>query len=105
MPNGRNALIDVGEGRQRDRALTELSLGYTWDDMYNLSGGVVTQGSLTPADGRGIRFRDNLDPLLERRIAFGGDRRALIDFLTNGLTDPRAARAQPPFDHPALSGD
>ena len=51
-------------------------------------------------DRRGEIVRDNLDPLLERRIALGGDRRAVIDFLQNALTDPRVARAQAPFDHP-----
>ena len=55
-------------------------------------------------DGRGRRVRDNLDALLNRRIAFGGDRRAVIDFLSNALTDPRAAREQAPFDRPRLSG-
>ncbi|MHC4960402.1 MAG: cytochrome c peroxidase, partial [Planctomycetota bacterium] len=50
--------------------------------------------------GRGTRFPENIDPLVERGIGFGRDRRALLDFLTNALTDPRAARATAPFDHP-----
>jgi len=56
-------------------------------------------------DGRGRRFPENLDPLLERRIALGGDRRAVIDFLSNALTDPRAAREQAPFDRPSFRDD
>lgn len=45
----------AGRGR-RDQALAELSVGRNWNDRYTLSGGVITQGSLTPADGRGVRF-------------------------------------------------
>jgi hypothetical protein len=45
----------AGRG-QRDEALAELGVGRTWLDKYTLSGGVITQGSLTPADGRGVRF-------------------------------------------------
>jgi len=52
--------------------------------------------------GRGDRFTKEIDPLVARRISMGGDRRAVIDFLANALTDPRAARAAPPFDHPTL---
>jgi len=52
--------------------------------------------------GRGSRFTKDIDPLVARRISMGGDRRAVIDFLANALTDPRAAREAPPFDHPTL---
>lgn len=45
----------AGRG-QRDQAYAELSGGYTWGGKYTLGGGVLTQGSLTPADGKGIRF-------------------------------------------------
>ena len=61
------------------------------------------QAVLAHYAGRGSRFLTDIDPLVERRISFGGDRRAVLDFLANALTDPRAARALPPFDHPALS--
>jgi len=52
--------------------------------------------------GRGSRFLKDIDPLLVRPISMGGDRRAVIDFLANALTDPRTARETPPFDHPTL---
>jgi cytochrome c peroxidase len=60
------------------------------------------QEVLNHYDRRGTRARENLDPLVERGINFGPDRRALLDFLTNALTDPRAARETGPFDHPSL---
>jgi len=53
--------------------------------------------------GRGSSFGKDVDPLVARRIRLRGDRRALIDFLANALTDPRAARETAPFDHPSLS--
>lgn len=31
-----------------------------------------------------------------------GDQAALVDFLTNGLTDCRTEKQRAPFDHPAL---
>jgi cytochrome c peroxidase len=51
---------------------------------------------------RGRRFEENLDPLLVRRTGPGPARRALIEFLSFALTDPRAAKGLPPFDHPEL---
>lgn len=45
----------AGRG-QRDLAYAEINAGYTWQSRYNLSGGIITQGSLTTADGQGIRF-------------------------------------------------
>ncbi len=34
-----------------------------------------------------------------------GERAALLDFLANGLTDPRAERREPPFDRPTLRSE
>ena len=40
-------------------------------------------------------------------IHFDGpeDRAALLDFVANGLTDPRVARREPPFDRPTLRSE
>ncbi|MHC4940344.1 MAG: cytochrome c peroxidase [Planctomycetota bacterium] len=51
---------------------------------------------------RTARFEENLDPLLARRTGPGPARRAMIDFLSIALTDPRAAKGVAPFDHPEL---
>ena len=51
------------------------------------------------------RFVENEDPLLPVPIP-PGDRLNLVDFLTNGLTDPRVANREFPFDQPTLhAGD
>lgn len=47
------------------------------------------------------RSNDNLDPLLPVPVP-QPQRAALVDFLTNGLTDPRVANESFPFDRPTL---
>lgn len=50
-------------------------------------------------------FPQNLDPLVAGGIAVPRQLRgAVIDFLANGLTDPRVAAGLPPFDRPTLRG-
>jgi len=47
------------------------------------------------------RFPQNLDPLLPITIQTNAED-AVVDFLTNGLTDPRVAAETFPFDRPAI---
>lgn len=47
-------------------------------------------------------FPDNRDPVLSPPIAFGPGGNDVISFITNGLTDPRVAGEQFPFDRPTL---
>ncbi|MFG0242064.1 MAG: cytochrome c peroxidase [Phycisphaerales bacterium JB054] len=50
-----------------------------------------------------IPFEGNIDPLFDGPIAFPPQQeQAIIDFLTNALTDPRVANEQFPFDRPVL---
>lgn len=50
-----------------------------------------------------VSFPNNRDPLLNAPIAFPPNvQNAIIAFLTNGLTDPRVANEQFPFDRPTL---
>ena len=49
--------------------------------------------------------RGNLDPFLTNLAQLGvtvADLQLVLDFVQNGLTDPRAAQGLPPFDHPQL---
>ncbi len=49
--------------------------------------------------------RSNLDPFLSPLVPNGvnlQDLTHVLDFVANGLTDPRAANGLPPFDHPKL---
>ncbi len=48
---------------------------------------------------------DNSDPVLPQINVPPQARPALVDFLQNGLTDPRVAAGQPPFDSPRLRSE
>lgn len=50
-------------------------------------------------------FPENRDILLSPLQLTQGDRDALVDFLANGLTDPRVANELPPFDRPTLGSE
>ena len=54
-------------------------------------------------DDRGNQFLDNIDPLMSQVDIPPELELPLIDFLENGLTDPRVASEQFPFDRPTLS--
>jgi cytochrome c peroxidase len=55
-------------------------------------------------NGGGV-FPDNRDPII-RPLGLGPvQRNQLVDFLENGLTDPRVAAALPPFDRPTLHSE
>ena len=53
-------------------------------------------------DRGGGPFTDNKDPLLAPLGLSAAQKAELVDFLTNALTDPRAAAEQAPFDRPLL---
>lgn len=50
----------------------------------------------------GLQFPDNRDPLIGAIIVPPGDVARIADFLENGLTDPRVANEEFPFDRPTL---
>ncbi len=54
--------------------------------------------------GPGSEGTDNRDPLLPIAFSFD-DRDRIIDFLANGLTDPRVANEEFPFDRPTLNSE
>lgn len=53
-------------------------------------------------NGAPQRFEDNLDPVIPALSVPGYQFNAVVDFMQNGLTDPRVANAQYPFDRPTL---
>jgi hypothetical protein len=54
---------------------------------------------------RGNQFLDNLDPLMPQVDIPEELLQPLLDFLENGLTDPRVANEEFPFDRPTLSAE
>jgi cytochrome c peroxidase len=70
---------------------------------YFHNGGKATLADVVAFYNRGGDFAN---PEKARRIKplslDGGDQSALVDFLTNGLTDCRTEKQRAPFDHPSL---
>ncbi len=68
--------------------------------QFNTLTGVVRFYARAP--GSPPQFRDNLDPVMDQ-VRFPPQQEAgLIDFLANGLLDPRVRDRVFPFDHPTL---
>lgn len=54
---------------------------------------------------RGGDFADNKDPLMIPFTLSTQDRADLVDFMANGLLDPRVPQNLPPFDRPTLNSE
>ncbi len=54
---------------------------------------------------RGGDFADNLDRAMFPRMFTFAEKRDLLDFVANALTDPRVALELPPFDRPRLASE
>jgi cytochrome c peroxidase len=68
-------------------------------------GHMATLNDVIDFYARGGDFHEHQTPLIQPFSITAADRAALRAFLTHALTDPRPARAEPPFDHPALFAD
>lgn len=70
---------------------------------YFHNGGVATLEGVVDFYARGGDFNNpEKDPHMKPISLSGDDRAALVDFLRNGLTDPRVVKQSAPFDHPSL---
>lgn len=57
---------------------------------------------VTRSIARGGDFADNLDAAIVPLDLSDADIADIVDFMKNGLTDPRVTNAEPPFDRPKL---
>lgn len=71
--------------------------------MHN--GGFATLMGVVNFYNGGGGAPENRDPLLIPLGLSPAERNALVDFLDNGLTDPRVAAQLPPFDRPTLHSE
>jgi cytochrome c peroxidase len=100
---GRQGVTGLPQDRGRFKVPTLRNVGRKPTHMHN--GRVATVGDSIQwyRPNNPDRSPDNLDPLLPVGVppdVFP----ALVDFLSNALTDPRVAAAQFPFDRPTLHG-
>jgi cytochrome c peroxidase len=71
---------------------------------YFHTGGKATLGDVVDFYARGGDFANPEKSKRMKPISFSaGDKAALVDFLTNGLTDCRVEMERAPFDHPSLA--
>ena len=101
-------------GRQRVTGLLEDAGKFRTPTLRNaaLKASFMHNGSLSSMgqvadfylEGRGAQFLDNIDPLMALIDIPIDDQLPLLDFLENGLTDPRVEAEEFPFDRPLLSG-
>ncbi len=100
---GRQEVTSRFEDRGRFRTPTLRNAGLRSVFMHN--GQITTMSSAVSfyLDDRGNQFPENLDPLMPLVDIPVDDELPLVDFLENGLTDPRVAAETFPFDRPALS--
>ena len=66
------------------------------------TGGVPGLDAVVAFYNRGGNFADNQDPRIAPLGLSALERAQLVDFVSNGLVDPRVALALPPFDRPTL---
>jgi len=100
---GRQEVTGLAADRGRFKVPTLRGVGRKATFMHN--GGLTTLQNVIAfyRPNNPNRFLDNVDPILPVPVP-PQVQPALIDFLANGLTDPRLVAETFPFDHPALTG-
>jgi cytochrome c peroxidase len=96
---GRGAITGQPQDNGRFKVPSLRNVGLRAPYFHN--GGKATLEEVVDFYARGGDFRTpqvNIQPFPLN----AQDRNALVDFLRNGLTDPRVAQGQAPFDHPTL---
>jgi cytochrome c peroxidase len=90
-------------GKVKTPSLRNVGLREAGGLLHNGMGNGVSLQTVLTAYNKGGVVTTNLDPLMKPLKLTNEDLDALLDFLRNGLTDPRVKDAEPPFDHPRLS--
>ena len=100
---GRQIVTGNAGDRGRFKVPTLRNVGLKPTHMHNGHIATVQDSTLWYRPNNPDRFVDNLDPILPVGVP-PQVLPALVDFLTNGLTDPRVAAETFPFDRPAIHG-
>lgn len=100
---GRQEVTGLVQDRGRFKVPTLRNVGLKPTFMHNGLQPTVTDAVLWYRPNNPARAVDNLDPILPVGVP-PNVLPQLVDFLTNGLTDPRVAAETAPFDRPRLHG-
>ncbi len=98
---GRQVVTGDPADRGKFKTASLRNVGLRERFMHN--GQLATLDAVLNFYNRGGDFADNQDPLIVPLGLSPFERGRIVDFLTNGLTDPRVASAAAPFDRPLLS--
>jgi cytochrome c peroxidase len=100
---GRQIVTQNPIDRGRFKVPTLRNVGLKVTHMHNGRIATVQDSVLWYRPNNPARFLDNLDPILP--VGVPPDvLPALVDFLSNALTDPRVAQETAPFDKPTIHG-
>jgi cytochrome c peroxidase len=98
---GRQIVTGLNQDRGRFKVPTLRNVGLKPTHMHNGRLPTLQDAVLWYRPNNPDRFTDNLDPILPVAVP-PNVLPALLDFLNNGLTDPRVAQQAFPFDRPTL---
>ena len=101
---GRQAVTGLFEDRGKFRTPTLRNAGLKLRLMHNGGFGSVGEAVAFYLDNRSLQFTENRDPLMPLVDIPPDLELSLVDFLKNGLVDPRVRAESFPFDRPTLSG-
>ncbi|MDX2200761.1 MAG: cytochrome c peroxidase [Phycisphaerae bacterium] len=99
---GRQAVTNNPADRGRFRVPSVRNVGIKETFMHNGRLSSLTEVVNFYRNVNGVQFRDNIDPAIPAILIPPQAVAPLVDFLANGLTDPRVANEQFPFDRPKL---
>ncbi len=100
---GRQAVTGLTADRGKFKVPTLRNTGLKRNFMHNGQFTSLDAVLRFYADAPGtVQFADNQDPLLQQTRMPPPDQAAVVDFIRNGLTDPRVASRSFPFDKPTL---
>ena len=97
---GRKAITGVHADRGKMKVPSLRNAGVR--DRLMHTGQFTTIDAVVDFYDRGGDFADNRDPLVRKLFLTPTEKGQLIDFVKNGLVDPRVALEQAPFDRPTL---
>ncbi len=100
---GRQLVTGLERDRGRFKTATLRNAGLRNGFMHN--GSLRRLGQVIGFYNRGGDFGDNQDPRINPLGLNQAQRGLLLDFVANGLTDPRVEQGLPPFDRPTLRSE
>ncbi len=100
---GRQAVTGLVTDRGRFKTPSLRNVGLRAPYFHH--GGAATLAEAVQLYERGGDFAENRSPILAPFPLSAAERADLVDFMANGLTDPRCVNRLPPFDRPTLRSE